>query len=396
MSMGTILLPIISKFASNYVDALDGKSADISLNELYGGARISFVFRELFSVAIQNIQPFLHLTDADIRTAIRNASGPRPALFIPEVSFELLVKKQIERLLTPSLDCVDLVYHELQIVCKQSEVLTPQLSRFPRLKSRMIEVVNELLKNKLDPTKLVIHNLLQCELAYINTNHPDFIGGSTAVASIMQQSQHNKDESAALTITAATNGATRRHDNANENGAGAPHKHHEHTMIQATSASVSAGTATPPLTPVAPPSAVSSATTAIAATAANAASASRTGILSMFFGGPAPPPPQPTAAETARAAAATHAAQSQSTRLQPLSENYSAHLQSLAPTDRELIETAVIKTLIQSYYNIVRKNICDLIPKAIMAFLVNQSKAELQSELVRAMYKTHTLRLVNA
>jgi hypothetical protein len=27
----------------------------------------------------------------DILTAIRNATGPRPALFVPEVSFELLV-----------------------------------------------------------------------------------------------------------------------------------------------------------------------------------------------------------------------------------------------------------------------------------------------------------------
>jgi len=32
----------------------------------------------------------------DILTAIRNATGPRPALFVPEVSFELLVKRQIQ------------------------------------------------------------------------------------------------------------------------------------------------------------------------------------------------------------------------------------------------------------------------------------------------------------
>jgi dynamin 1-like protein len=39
----------------------------------------------------------------DILTAIRNANGPRPALFVPEVSFELLVKRQIRRLEEPSL-----------------------------------------------------------------------------------------------------------------------------------------------------------------------------------------------------------------------------------------------------------------------------------------------------
>ena len=45
----------------------------------------------------------LGLTSTDILTAIRNSNGPRPALFVPEVSFELLVKRQIRRLEEPSL-----------------------------------------------------------------------------------------------------------------------------------------------------------------------------------------------------------------------------------------------------------------------------------------------------
>ena len=40
--------------------------------------------------------------------------GSRPALFVPEISFELLVKRQIKRLEDPSLCCVDLVHEELQ------------------------------------------------------------------------------------------------------------------------------------------------------------------------------------------------------------------------------------------------------------------------------------------
>ena len=50
----------------------------------------------------------------DILTAIRNSNGPRPALFVPEVSFELLVKRQIKRLEEPSLRCVELVHEEMQ------------------------------------------------------------------------------------------------------------------------------------------------------------------------------------------------------------------------------------------------------------------------------------------
>ena len=40
--------------------------------------------------------------------------GPRPALFVPEVSFELLVKRQVKRLEDPGLRCVELVHEELQ------------------------------------------------------------------------------------------------------------------------------------------------------------------------------------------------------------------------------------------------------------------------------------------
>lgn len=43
--------------------------------------------------------------------------------------------------------------------------------------------------------------------------------------------------------------------------------------------------------------------------------------------------------------------------------------------------------MIRSYFLIVRKNIQDTVPKAIMHFLVNYVKDNLQSELVSHLYK---------
>lgn len=41
-----------------------------------------------------------------------------------------------------------------------------------------------------------------------------------------------------------------------------------------------------------------------------------------------------------------------------------------AQTEQEYVEIAVTRLLLKSYYNIVRKNIQDSVPKAIMHFLV--------------------------
>ncbi len=63
------------------------------------------------------------------------------------------------------------------------------------------------------------------------------------------------------------------------------------------------------------------------------------------------------------------------------------NLLSRPPNDAENAGTRIIKSLIWSYFNIVRKNVQDSVPKAIMAFLVNHTKNDIQSELVRSLYK---------
>ncbi|XP_026680641.1 dynamin-1-like protein [Diaphorina citri] len=108
------LLQIITKFASAYCSTVEGTARNIETTELCGGARICYIFHEIFGKVLDGINPLDGLTKMDILTAIRNATGPRPALFVPEVSFELLVKRQIRRLEEPSQRCVELVHEEMQ------------------------------------------------------------------------------------------------------------------------------------------------------------------------------------------------------------------------------------------------------------------------------------------
>ncbi|CAM9322451.1 unnamed protein product [Ectocarpus sp. 6 AP-2014] len=189
-SLTATLLTLLSKFASNFHAAVDGRGSSpdgIEMNELYGGARISYIFHEIFSHSLATIDPFEGLTDQDIRTAIYNANGTRPSLFVPEMSFDLLVRKQIARLEQPGLQCADLVFDEMQRIAAQCE--GTELTRFPCLRDRIVEVNHQLLRKCMNPTQVMISNLIKLELAYINTSHPDFIGGSRAIAEVMERNR---------------------------------------------------------------------------------------------------------------------------------------------------------------------------------------------------------------
>ena len=99
---GASLLALLSKFANNFSSILDGegrpdgkKSLVHPVNELMGGARISYIFTEVFAASLNSVGAFDGLTDEEIRTTIANANGTRPALFVPEVSFDILVRRQV-------------------------------------------------------------------------------------------------------------------------------------------------------------------------------------------------------------------------------------------------------------------------------------------------------------
>lgn len=69
-----VVLSVITEFCNEFRTIIDGNTNDISLNELSGGARISFVFHELFNNGIKTIDPFDQVKDGDIRTILYNSS----------------------------------------------------------------------------------------------------------------------------------------------------------------------------------------------------------------------------------------------------------------------------------------------------------------------------------
>ena len=216
---GSLILSLMTRFANSFISSIDGTSAEISTKDLCGGARIYYIFNSVFGNSLETIDPTQNLSALDIRTAIRNSTGPRPSLFVPELAFDLLVKPQIKLLEIPSQRCVELVYEELIKICHTCG--SNELARYPRLQGKLIEVVSDLLRERLGPASAYVESLIAIQRAYINTNHPNFLGAAAAMSNVMQD-KHEREKRASAAEEKRKRDAKRRKELEGVNGAHTP------------------------------------------------------------------------------------------------------------------------------------------------------------------------------
>lgn len=382
----TTLLQIITKFASSYVATLDGTSRNIETAELCGGARICYIFHEIFGRTLDSIHPLTGLTNMDILTAIRNSNGPRPALFVPEVSFELLAKRQIRRLLEPSLRCVELTHEEMQRIIQHcGNEVQQEMLRFPKLHEKIIDVVTNLLRSRLVPTNSMVENIVSIELAYINTKHPDFYKDASSIGSMLKSPEMESDNR-------SQQGRGRSGvEGGRSKGQQRPHSVHfpsqpsvNGVMEQLDSDKENSQPAVRSVSAVTQPA---------------VRSGSKDNVInaSTWLSNILPAPREETVARDLspspvhRAVTQVVDVDNTATAISPVKP---VNLLPEIPVqsgrklnDREQRDCEVIERLIKSYFYLVRKSIQDSVPKSIMHFMVNYVKDNLQSELVSSLYK---------
>ncbi|KAI0082872.1 hypothetical protein K474DRAFT_1655054 [Panus rudis PR-1116 ss-1] len=316
----SVVLSVITEFCSEFRATIDGGTSDLSLNELSGGARISFVFHELYNQGIKTIDPFDQVKDGDIRTILYNSSGSTPSLFVGTTAFEVIVKQQIRRLEEPSLKCCQLVYDELIRILNQLLQKIASFRRFPQLRERFNSVVINFFKGAMNPTTKLVTDMVAMQACYINTTHPDFLNGHKAMAIVQERLNASKPPTPAPDgrgkITAAQLNNNKDLD------------------VEARKEEQS--------------------------------------FFGSFFSGAMKNQPKKKGAALMEAPPPVIRPQT-------------------ALNDRETMETEVIKLLIHSYFNIVKREMIDMVPKAIYLTLVNHSKESLQRELLQELYKPEVL-----
>lgn len=308
----SIALNMITNFSRDYNEILNGEAKELSSHELSGGARISFVFHEIFKNGIQALDPFDQIKDADIRTIMHNTSGSAPLLFVGTQAFEVLVKQQIRRMEDPTLRCVNLIFDELARILSQI-ISHPQYARYPALKERLSQCFLQFLRDALVPTNKFVQDIISSEETYVNTAHPDLLKGSQAMV-IVEEKFHPKPQVAV------------------DPKSGKPLPPSQQP------------TPAPPVT-----------------------KEEQNGFFGGFF------------------------SSKNKKRLQQMEAPPPVLRATGTMTEREQMETEVIKLLISSYYSIVQRTVADLVPKAIMLKLITRSKDEIQKELLLKLYSASDL-----
>ncbi|ODQ77247.1 hypothetical protein BABINDRAFT_67793 [Babjeviella inositovora NRRL Y-12698] len=312
-SPSSVILNIITDFSKDFNGILDGETRELTSQELSGGARISFVFHEIYKNGIQSLDPFDQIKDGDIRTIMYNSSGAAPSLFVGTQAFEVLVKQQIKRFEEPSLRCVTLIFDELVRILAQI-LAQPQYSRYPALKDQLSQAFIEFLRKAIIPTNAFVTDIIEAEETYINTAHPDLLKGTQAMT-IVEDRLHPKKQ---IQLDPKT---------------GKPLPNQQVQQVQQPQANATTG------------------------------EEEKSGG---FFGG--------------------FFASKNKKRLASMEAPPPVLRATGQMTERETQETEVIKLLISSYFNIVKRTVSDIIPKSIMLKLIIRSKNEIQKVLLEQLY----------
>jgi len=112
---------------------------------------------------------------------------------LSDKAFEVIIKRQIQKLIKPSFECVTMVFNELKGILHNVKV--QELEYLYKAKEALLRVAVDILTSCLVPSEGMLSNIFRIEIGYINTRHPDFIRHREQLIIEKNQNQlHNREK----------------------------------------------------------------------------------------------------------------------------------------------------------------------------------------------------------
>lgn len=162
------VLRTINEITKKFAELLSGTAEHGE--ELCGGARLSYTMHQSFAAFINNLNALHNMRNDHVRTVMLNASGSSSTLFFSQRAFEMLAKQSIALFKPHVLKLVTVIFTEM-VRMMHSVVNT----RFARLNDKISCALVDLFKRNSENTTMLVGALLEWNMEYISTRHPDFV-----------------------------------------------------------------------------------------------------------------------------------------------------------------------------------------------------------------------------
>mmetsp|Transcript_10305 Transcript_10305/g.23506 ORF Transcript_10305/g.23506 Transcript_10305/m.23506 type:complete len:760 (+) Transcript_10305:14-2293(+) len=388
-----VVLKSITSFMSAYEDAMEGRGNAVMDSALVGAARLRELFTGEFNANLASLGASQDVSDTEIMRIRKNVTGTKADLFVPNSAFEVLVKGLINHLEAPALDCVRAAHDELRGIVIAVLGAVKELQQFEGLARRIQEVAFDFLAQRCELTLEFVSNIVQMETAYINTDHAEFERVRKGVYNLMAAQQTSdvreagasraEGSKAAQTAVRKTPGQVQLLQAGGRPAVPAT------LRITARNLEIfDTQGANPKMVRQVP---LEGCSIKDAATRANTLEIQLQ--RASFFS---------QAEMIAFTAASSEEMREWREMLIAARDSKGARARggggevggpqparALGPeklTDRERVESEILRQLLQSYFDIVRRNVQDAVPKAVMLMLVRHTQQKLQHELMSTIY----------
>lgn len=307
--------------------------------KLETGARIKRVFRYSFIKALASVVPLANKSDQDILVTVVNAQGIKSDLLVPQAGFERLVENEITLLQQPVARCGYVVLNEL---VSAGDKAASDIGFFV-LRSRMVEECSEFLQELYLPLDTLLKNLVNMERAYVDSYNPEFVKRASPDLSAYRMGAAGPDPN--------TQSMYESWGALQQRAAQDQQKRHSVNLISAP---------------------------------AIQGSPSSNGLFSGLFGRKKPEE-KSTVMAPKKITPYSYASTRDDDEMSEIADGGNALDAILGLQEREQI--ALVRSLVGHYFDVVRTDLRDNVPKAIMLMLVNASVEGMQQRLTRRLVK---------